>query len=228
MDDFVVWGDSRAGMRETWRRVEEFLGTELRLELKANVSLNRTSHGMDFLGCRVFPHEVRLARRSKLRFQRKFRAFEREEMEGRWTELQLQQRMTALIAFTLPWRSRNFRSHIVRRFGVVANGLEPRDPRRQLEQQRQQLPDGAAQQQQPDECQQQHWLPGGPAPSSTRGSEDPLADPAAIPSSWQLAMRRKHDHNGSVSVADQDDANAPGHSPPCPSPESSECKTPPH
>jgi len=226
MDDFVVWGDSRAGMRETWRRVEEFLTTELRLELKANVSLNRTSHGMDFLGCRVFPHEVRLARRSKLRFQRKFRAHELERVEGRWTDLESQQRMTALVAFTLPWRSRNFRSHVVRRFGVAANRLEPRDPRRQLEQQCQQLPVGEPQQQQSGQRQQQQRLPGCSGPSSTRASADAPADPAAILASWQLAMRRTHAHNGSVSVADQDDANAPSHSPPCPSPESPESKTP--
>ncbi len=167
MDDFVVWGDSRAQLREVWREVERFAAAELGLTLKPNVALNRTSHGMDFLGCRVFPHQLRFARRSRLRFQRKFRAYERERTEGRWTELQLQQRVQALVAFTLPCRSRGFRRHVVRRYGVAANGLEPRDPRRQLEQQWPELPVGSAQQQRPDEHQQQHRVPCGAGPSST-------------------------------------------------------------
>jgi hypothetical protein len=49
--------------------------------------------------------ELRLARRSKLRFAREFRRYEAEWVAGRWTELQLQQRMEALVAFTLPARS---------------------------------------------------------------------------------------------------------------------------
>ena len=45
------------------------------------------------------------------RFARKFRRYEQAWAEGRWSELQLQQRMEALVAFTLPARSRNWRMH---------------------------------------------------------------------------------------------------------------------
>jgi RNA-directed DNA polymerase len=121
MDDFVVWGDGGAELRSVWGEVEAFLAAELRLELKPNVALNKTALGMDFLGYRVFPCERRLARRSKLRFARKFRRYEREWEEGRWTELRLQQCMQALVAFTLPARSAPWRRHVLRRFGVVAN-----------------------------------------------------------------------------------------------------------
>ena len=93
MDDFVVWGESGADLRGVWREVKDFLAAELRLVLKPNVSLNRTAFGMDFLGYRVFPQGLRLARRSKLRFARKFRRYEGEWVAGRWTQLQLQQRM---------------------------------------------------------------------------------------------------------------------------------------
>jgi len=137
--------------------VKAFLATELRLVLKPNVSLNRTAFGMDFLGYRVFPQELRLARRRKLRFARKFRRYEGEWAAGRWTDVQLQQRMQALVAFTLPARSRPWRRHVLHRFGVGANGLEPRDPRRQLEQleqQRQELPVSEPQQQQPGQQEQ--------------------------------------------------------------------------
>jgi len=56
----------------------------------------------------------------------------------------------------------------LQRFGVAAIGLEPCQSGRQLEQQRDQLPDGEPQQQQqPDEQQQQPRVPLGPAPSSS-------------------------------------------------------------
>ena len=167
MDDFVVWGGSGAELRAVWQAVEAFVTAELRLELKPTVALNKTACGMDFLGYRLHPGELRLARRSKLRFARKFRRYERAHLEGRWTEAQLQQRVQALVAFTLPCRSRDWRRHVMERFGVAAHGLEPGDPRWQLEQQREQLPVGAAQQQQPDEPEQQHRFPRGLGPSST-------------------------------------------------------------
>jgi len=157
-----------------------FLAAELRLVLKPNVGLNRTAFGMDFLGYRVFPQGLRLARRSKLRFARKFRRYEREWVAGRWTEMHLQQRMQALVAFTLPARSRPWRRHVLHRFGVVANGLESRDPRRQLEQQRQELPVSEAQQQQPGQPEQQHRFPGPAGPSSSGALDGAKADPAAI------------------------------------------------
>ena len=88
---------------------------------------------MDFLGYRIFPDTVRLARRSKQRFSRKFRAYERAYLLGQWTELQLQQRMQALLAFVMQADSWGFRRRIFKRFGVAAIGLEPREPRGQLE-----------------------------------------------------------------------------------------------
>jgi hypothetical protein len=167
MDDFVVWGTSGAELRAVWREVEAFLAADLRLELKPTVALNQTAFGMDFLGYRIFPRDLRLARRSQRRFARKFRRYEREHAEGQWTERQLQDRMQALVAFTLPARSRNWRRHVLQRFGVVAHGLEPGAPRRQLEQQREQLPVGEPQQQQPDEQEQQYRFPSCPGLSST-------------------------------------------------------------
>ena len=167
MDDFVVWGQSGVELRAVQREVAAFLAAELRLDLKANVAVNNTASGMDFLGYRIFPRELRLARRSKLRFARKFRRYERAWAEGRWSERQLQQRMQALVAFTLPARSRNWRMQVENRFGVAAKRLEPRDPRRQLEQQREELPVGEPQQQQPDEQEQHHRVSCCPGPSST-------------------------------------------------------------
>ena len=181
MDDFVVWGESGRELRGVWERVRSFLTAELKLELKANTAINRTACGMDFLGYRLFPGTVRLARRSKVRFARKFRRYEAAHRCGRWSELMLQQRMTALLAFVMPAESGAFRRHVMERFGVAARRLEPRDSRRQLEQQRQELPvSQPQQQQQPGQQEQQHRVPGRPCPSSIVAPAGASADPAAI------------------------------------------------
>jgi hypothetical protein len=167
MDDFVVWGGSGHELREVREQARGFLAAQLKLELKDNTAINRTALGMDFLGYRVFPSVLRLARRSKVRFARKFRRYERAYTNGDWSELELQQRMQALLAFVLPAESRAFRLHVQQRFGVVAQGLEPRESRGQLEQERDQLPDSEPQQQRGGQQEQQYGVPVRPAPSST-------------------------------------------------------------
>ncbi len=180
MDDCVVWGERGHELRDVCERVRAFLAAELKLELKANTAINRTDFGMDFLGYRLFPGTVRLARRSKVRFGRKFQRYEAAYLRGEWSELVLQQRMQALLAFITPAESGAFRRHVLQRFGVVAIRLEPRDSRGQLEQQRDQLPDGEPQQQLAGQREQQQRVPLRPALSSTRLPEGGGADPAAI------------------------------------------------
>jgi hypothetical protein len=159
---------------------------------------------MDFLGYRLFPGTVRLARRSKVRFTRKFRRYEAALMRGDWSELVLQQRMQALLAFVVPANSGAFRQHVLQRFRVAAKRLEPRESGRQLEQQREQLPDGEPQQQQPDEPEQQHWVPLRPSRSSIRTPESARTDPAAIlsPARVPPGQRPTHKPPGASKLVD--------------------------
>jgi hypothetical protein len=113
MDDCVVWGDSGPDLHEVCRQARAFLVAALKLEFKPNLAINRTAFGLDFLGYRIFPHALRLARRSKVRFARKLRAYEAAQLSGDWTELQLQQRMTALLAFVRPADTWAFRRHVL-------------------------------------------------------------------------------------------------------------------
>lgn len=191
MDDFVVWGQSGRELRAVCERVRAFLAAELKLELKANAAINRTGLGMDFLGYRVLPGALRLARRSKVRFARKFRRYEAAHCRGEWSELVLQQRMQALLAFVMPAESGAFRRQVLQRFGVAAIGLEPCESRRQLEQQREQLPDGEPQQQHAGQQQQQPWVPRCPRPSSTGAPGGVPADPAAILSAAEVLPRQR-------------------------------------
>ncbi len=50
MDDFVFWGDDKASLLRIRDGVRAFVRDTLSLELKGEPFLNRTSHGMDFLG----------------------------------------------------------------------------------------------------------------------------------------------------------------------------------
>ncbi len=210
MDDFVVWGQSGRELRAVCERVRAFLAAELKLELKANAAINRTAFGMDFLGYRVLPGALRLARRSKARFARKFRRYEAAHWRGEWSELVLQQRMQALLAFVMPAESGAFRRQVLQRFGVAAIGLEPCESRRQLEQQREQLPDGQPQQQHAGQQEQQPWVSCCPSPSSTRLPDGGGADPAAILSRGPAPLRANTETPPGASRPEGLRAKAPG------------------
>ena len=111
MDDFVLWGNSKDEMLKFRDKILECSEKILGLTLKEPV-VNRTKHGMDFLGMRIFPKTIRANRRSIDRYKRKMRHYEYLFNVGEMSECKLQSRVTALTAFlkqgdTLAWR-RNF------------------------------------------------------------------------------------------------------------------------
>ena len=100
MDDMVLWGGSPMELRTIADRCQDFLKTQLQLDLKVAPQINWTRHGLDFLGCRLFPTHMVLNRRSKLRFQRKIRWLELQRELGIISESEIQQRAEAIVAFT--------------------------------------------------------------------------------------------------------------------------------
>jgi hypothetical protein len=112
---------------------------------------------MDFLGYRIFPSHAELNRRSKVRYWRRLRSLAGLHEGCMISAKALQERLTALTAFVLPVRSHGFRRGVMEKFRSAAIGLEPGEPGRQLEQQREPLPRCEPQQQQPG--QQQHRVP---------------------------------------------------------------------
>ncbi len=159
MDDFVCWGDDKAAMISMGREIQCFVEEELGLALKHPPCPQPTARGMDFLGYRIFPSHAELNRRSKVRYWRRLRLLAALHEGCMISARALQERLTALTAFVLPVRSHGFRRGVMKKFRSAAIGLEPGEPGRQLEQQRQQLPRREPQQQQPDELQQQHRVP---------------------------------------------------------------------
>jgi RNA-directed DNA polymerase len=100
MDDCALWASTSEELTSALAVSREFLRTEFQLEIKPHPYINRTAHGMDFLGCRVFPHYTILNRRSRVRFGRKLRELESAYESGAIDERALQSRATALVAFT--------------------------------------------------------------------------------------------------------------------------------
>jgi RNA-directed DNA polymerase len=162
MDDFVCWGADRQELLEVGRRLLSFVADEAGLALKHPPCPQPTSRGMDFLGYRIFPDHAELNRRSKVRYRRRVGILAKLHDAGELSELAVQQRLTALTAFALPTASHRFRSSVWRQIRSAAIGLEPGEPGRQLEQQREQLPRREPQQQQPRQHEQQHRVSGGP------------------------------------------------------------------
>jgi hypothetical protein len=119
------------------------------------------------VGCRVHQGFSTLNRRSRRRYRAKLWSYENRFADGEWSERTLQQRVGALLGFAAKPRSWSFRRRVLVDFGQRPNGLEPREARRQLEQQRSELPVGEPQQERTGEPEQQPGVP--PCPSSDPG-----------------------------------------------------------
>jgi RNA-directed DNA polymerase len=164
MDDMILWHHDLGQLRAIQQRCSEFARDGLRLELKS-CDVRRTSAGMEFLGCRLWPTHVELSRRSKRRWRSRVKVLARAERLGLISESELQVRLSALTAFAKgagvkSWR---FRQSVLQRSVVDdQEGLEPGEPWRQLEQRRGELPDGEPQHERTDEPHEQQRLSPGP------------------------------------------------------------------
>ena len=114
MDDFVLWSDSKEELKRKREEIIAFARETLGLELKGEPFINRTRLGMDFLGLRVFPNSIRLAKSSRQRFVRKADRYARLLAEGEMDETTYQSRITALTAFIAEADSRGFRQEYFR------------------------------------------------------------------------------------------------------------------
>jgi RNA-directed DNA polymerase len=99
MDDMALWSDADDELETALVRGRDFLQDLLGLELKT-AYINRTEHGLNFLGCRLFRTHTILNRRSRRRFRRRLAHLEKAHAMGRIEESELQRRADALVAFT--------------------------------------------------------------------------------------------------------------------------------
>lgn len=118
MDDMVLFGPDKAFLKTEQSALIGFLESRLALRVKDNVQLNRTRHGIPFLGFRVFPQRIQLSPAAKRRFIRRFRNFEQKFLEGRWTETELARHAVPLVEFTRAGNAGAFRRNVIQRFGA--------------------------------------------------------------------------------------------------------------
>ncbi|MEI7908713.1 MAG: RNA-directed DNA polymerase [Verrucomicrobiota bacterium] len=121
MDDFVLWADDKATLRQWFEEVTMFVSETLKLELKPP-QINRTDRGMPFLGCRTDAARLRLDARGRKRFAHKLHALESAYVSGQIGALELQTRATAMTAYTNTSGGEGFRRALLARqeFGVAA------------------------------------------------------------------------------------------------------------
>jgi hypothetical protein len=154
MDDFALWHNSKTEIKNIRDDVVSFAAGSLGLQLKGEPYINRVRHGMDFLGMRVFSDRVELNRRSMQRFKTKVRRYEWMLSTGLMTEIDFQDRVTALTAFVQQADTAGWRKHFFREPALNV-GIKPLHPWRELEQQREQPPLWQRELEQPGQRQQQ-------------------------------------------------------------------------
>ncbi|MCP5007362.1 MAG: reverse transcriptase [Planctomycetes bacterium] len=120
MDDFIVWGNEKKELKEIFEKIKQFLYEKLLLDINESKCLNYTTKGINFLGYRVFPDKIRLAKRSSRRFVKEFRNYEHLYLSGKWSEGELANHMLPLVAFTRHADSKSFRKNVIERYGVVS------------------------------------------------------------------------------------------------------------
>jgi hypothetical protein len=84
MDDMIFFGEDRAALLELRVWLDEWLQTRLGLQLKSPATwLNRSSHGLSFLGMRIFPRLIRVRPENRRRSLRRLRRVWSEYGAGR-------------------------------------------------------------------------------------------------------------------------------------------------
>lgn len=145
MDDFLCFGppEELRALRDGSEAILAGLG----LRLKHGGLLNRCELGVPWLGFVVYPDRVRLNRPGRRRLRRRLKDLERGWERGGVEDAALQARSEALFAHAKAGDDLAWRRMVARfsRFGET-QGPQPRDPRRFLEQHRQEVPLGVSQQ----------------------------------------------------------------------------------
>lgn len=112
MDDMVLWHSDKAVLNHAFHSIREYVEIQLHGALKPEI-LAPSKRGLTFLGYRIFPDHVALARQSKQRFIRKFRKLEEKYDSGEWNEATCQRHARPLLAFLGHARTRNFRKSVL-------------------------------------------------------------------------------------------------------------------
>lgn len=120
MDDLLLFGDGSDGLKGLLGDARSFLRERLALELREPPQINRTEHGIPFLGYRVFPGRIGLAPRSRHRFVERLVACGRRLAHGVWDEEEAARHAEAFVDFTRPAAAGGFRRSVIARYGAAS------------------------------------------------------------------------------------------------------------
>jgi len=119
MDDVIWWCEDRAQATETLRQVRDFAAQVCLLEVKETAQINRSTHGVGFLGYRVLPGTLRLSHRRRRSYQERRRHWERAHAAGWIDGAGLQRAYAAVHGITAHAASRGWRAKNLSRFPPV-------------------------------------------------------------------------------------------------------------
>ncbi len=131
MDDFVVWSNSKADLVTIFQKIQNYCTVNLKLNLKPAI-LGQSRSGLPFLGFLIKSQGIYLLQKSKQRMKRRAVIIENDLLTGRINENKAAERAISINAAVLLARCRAFR---VTLWHGSRFGHEPRQTRRQLEQQ---------------------------------------------------------------------------------------------
>jgi len=108
MDDVVWWCDSRDGAQQSLARAERLLEDRFALRL-GHSRVQRSAHGLGFLGFRIYPGCLRLSRRRRSRYRAARRLWEKAYAWGRIDARALQAGYAAAFAIAAHAESTHWR-----------------------------------------------------------------------------------------------------------------------
>ena len=120
MDDMLLMGNDKSELKAQVGALGEHLA-EIGLQLKP-VVMNRASQGVPFLGYKLYPHRLLLARRSKTRLISKMRLYDMLLDEGVWTEREYHNHILPLMAFAQHAYTKRLRKEILEGSNRVLRG----------------------------------------------------------------------------------------------------------
>lgn len=100
MDDMVFFSDDKSRLKEILVKAEEYLDTKLQLKLKEKaVIINTATHGLSFLGFRIFPNLIRVKNENIKRMKKNIKIKQYAHQQHKITEQELAHSINGVIEF---------------------------------------------------------------------------------------------------------------------------------
>ncbi len=100
MDDMVFFSHDKIEIKNTLLRVDKFITEHLKLKIKPkSIQTNSSSHGLNFLGFRIFPQLIRVKNANIKRLKKKIKKKEYELKTGAINEEALFQSVSSMIEY---------------------------------------------------------------------------------------------------------------------------------